>query len=77
MPPKQVFGPDKDGIKTIVEYKVDQGQKVKVTKKVRVSKKQVSTSRGVFERLNLAKFGEAVGLNAEQERTTMSMIDHH
>ena len=75
LPPKQVFGPDKDGIKTIVEYKVEQGQKVKVTKKVRVSKKQVSTSRGVFERRNLAKFGEAVGLNAEQERTTMSMTE--
>ena len=75
LPPKQVFGPDKDGIKTIVEYKVEQGQKVKVTKKVRVSKKQVSTSRGVFERRNLSKFGEAVGLNAEQERTTMSMTE--
>lgn len=75
LPPRQVFGPDKDGIKTIVEYKAENGQKIKITKKVRVSKKEMRTSKGVLERRNLAKFGEAVGLNAEQERTTMSMTE--
>jgi translation initiation factor 3 subunit G len=75
LPPKQVFGPDKDGVKTIVEYKAENGQKIKITKKVRVSKKEMRTSKGVLERRNLTKFGEAVGLNAEQERTTMSMTE--
>ena len=75
LPPPQIFGPDKDGIKTIVEYKLDNGQKTKVTKKVRVTKKEMRTSKGVLQRRNLSKFGEAVGLNAEQERTTMSMTE--
>eukprot|EP00212_Chloropicon_laureae_P008740 CAMPEP_0197497720 /NCGR_PEP_ID=MMETSP1311-20131121/53145_1 /TAXON_ID=464262 /ORGANISM="Genus nov. species nov., Strain RCC856" /LENGTH=299 /DNA_ID=CAMNT_0043043399 /DNA_START=30 /DNA_END=929 /DNA_ORIENTATION=- len=75
LPPKQIFGPDKDGIKTIVEYKAENGQKIKITKKVRVTKEKMRTSRGVLERRNLGKFGEAVGLNAEQERTTMSMTE--
>lgn len=75
LPPKQVFGPNKDGIKTVVEYKLENGQKMNVTRKVRVTKQKMRTSKGVLERRNLDKFGEAVGLNAEQERTTMSMTE--
>jgi len=75
LPPRQVFGPDKDGVKMIVEYKVENGQKMKVTKKVRISKQQIRTTKGVIERRQLKKFGEAANLNAEQERTTMALTE--
>jgi translation initiation factor 3 subunit G len=47
----------------------DQGQKVKIVKKVR--NKREKKSKKVMERRQWAKFGDAKGLGAEQEHRTM------
>jgi len=71
LPDAQIFGPDKHGIKTMIEYKVKEetGQKVKITTKLRVSKQTNNVTPSMVERRKWAKFGDAVGVSVEEERT--------
>lgn len=73
-PDKQVFGPDSKGIKTVIEHKVrDDGSKVKVTTKIRVSKKLKKVSKSVAERRKLSKFGGAKGEQANDNISVVSV----
>jgi len=55
--------PDAKGIKTIVEYGTNaQGEKVKITRKVKVVSKQVKVNKHVLERQDWEKFGDCKGL---------------
>ncbi|XP_060207926.1 uncharacterized protein LOC132635512 [Lycium barbarum] len=62
LPPKQVFGPDSNGVKKVVEYKFnDEGNKVKITTTTRIRKlANARLSKGAIERRNWPKFGDAV-----------------
>lgn len=62
LPPKQVIGPDDNGIKKVIEYKFnDEGNKVKITTTTRVRKlANARLSKRAIERRNWAKFGDAV-----------------
>lgn len=74
LPDVQVFGPDSKGIKTLIEYKFrDDGVKVKVTTKIRVSKKVKKVSKAVSERRKMPKFGEAVGQKSNDNISVVSV----
>ena len=62
LPPKEVIGPDENGIKRVIEYKFnDDGSKVKITTTTRVRKlAKARLSRRAVEHRNWAKFGDAV-----------------
>ncbi|KAL2898881.1 Eukaryotic translation initiation factor 3 subunit G [Bienertia sinuspersici] len=62
LPPKQVIGPDENGIKKVIEYKFnDDGNKVKLTTKTRVRKvAKAHLSKKAIERRSWPKFGDAV-----------------
>lgn len=62
LPPRQVIGPDANGIKKVIEYKFnDDGNKVKVTTTTRVRKlAKARFSKRAMERRGWAKFGDAV-----------------
>ncbi|KAK3422536.1 hypothetical protein EUGRSUZ_G02987 [Eucalyptus grandis] len=62
LPPRQVIGPDENGIKKVIEYKFnDDGNKVKITTTTRVRKlAKARLSKSAVERRNWAKFGDAV-----------------
>ncbi|KAM7271822.1 hypothetical protein ACFE04_031036 [Oxalis oulophora] len=61
LPPKQVIGPDNNGIKKIIEYKFnDDGHKIKMTTTVRVRKlANARLSKSALERRSWPKFGDA------------------
>ena len=64
LPPKQVIGPDKNGIKKVIEYKIkEDGTKVKITTNIQVRK--IVVNKRVVERRSWAKFGDAVPLNKD------------
>ncbi|MCL7041246.1 hypothetical protein MKW94_023314 [Papaver nudicaule] len=64
LPPTEVIGPDKKGIKKVISYKYnDEGKKVKVTTTIRVTKTVTRTGRGVEERRSWPKFGAAADGN--------------
>jgi len=53
-----VSAPDENGIKTITEYTTNQqGEKVKIVTKMKVSKKRVKVNKNVIRRRQWAKFG--------------------
>ncbi|KAL3814646.1 hypothetical protein ACJIZ3_015914 [Penstemon smallii] len=62
LPPKQVLGPDENGIKKVIEYKFnDEGNKVKITTTTRTRKlAQARLSKRAVERRSWPKFGDAV-----------------
>ncbi|XP_030534536.1 eukaryotic translation initiation factor 3 subunit G [Rhodamnia argentea] len=62
LPPRQVIGPDENGIKKVIEYKFNEdGNKVKITTTTRVRKlAKARLSKSAVERRNWAKFGDAV-----------------
>lgn len=62
LPPKQVIGPDRNGLKKIVEYKFnEEGNKVRITTTVRICKlANARLSKGAVERRSWPKFGDAV-----------------
>ncbi|KAM1899976.1 hypothetical protein ACFX15_028521 [Malus domestica] len=62
LPPKQVIGPDKNGIKKVIEYKIkEDGTKVKITTNIQVRK--IVVNKRVVERRLWAKFGDAAPVN--------------
>ncbi|KAL8093495.1 hypothetical protein AgCh_035391 [Apium graveolens] len=62
LPPKQVIGPDENGIKKVIEYKFnDDGNKIKMTSTTRVRKVgKARLSKRAVERRSWPKFGDAV-----------------
>ena len=62
LPPKQVIGPDDNGVKKVIEYKFnDDGNKVKITTTTRVRKlAKAQLSKKAIERRSWPKFGDAV-----------------
>nr|XP_043631972.1 eukaryotic translation initiation factor 3 subunit G-like [Erigeron canadensis] len=62
LPPKQIIGPDENGLKKVVEYKFDDdGNRVKVTTTTRVRKlANARLSKRAVERRSWKKFGDAV-----------------
>lgn len=59
--------PDKDGIKTVVEYTEKNGQTYKITKKMKVTVTYKRVSQAAQERKNMAQFGKAASNPPEQE----------
>jgi translation initiation factor 3 subunit G len=62
LPPRQVIGPDENGIKRVIEYKFDDdGNKVKITTTTRTRKlANTRVSKRAIERRSWPKFGDAV-----------------
>jgi len=52
--------PDKDGVKTVIEYLEKGGQTYKVTKRVKVTIIAKRTNAAIMERKSMRKFGKAV-----------------
>lgn len=74
LPPKQVIGPDENGVKKVIEYKFnDDGNKVKITTTTRVRKlANARLSKRALERRNWAKFGDAVREDVGSRLTMVS-----
>ena len=74
LPPKQVIGPDENGLKTTIEYKFnDEGNKVKITTRTRVRKlASARLNKRAMERRNWPKFGDAANEEAGSHLTMVS-----
>ncbi|KAJ6717946.1 EUKARYOTIC TRANSLATION INITIATION FACTOR 3 SUBUNIT G [Salix purpurea] len=74
LPPKQVIGPDENGIKKETEYKFnDDGNKVKITTTTRVRKlANARLSKRAVERRNWSKFGDAIHEDVGSRLTMVS-----
>ncbi|KAM5583512.1 eukaryotic translation initiation factor 3 subunit G [Rosa sericea] len=74
LPPKEVIGPNENGVKKVIEYKFnEEGKKVKITTTVRTRKvAKARLSKQAVERRSWAKFGEAVNENVGESRTLVS-----
>lgn len=71
LPPPVVVGPDAKGIKTVIEYRInDEGNRVKVTTTKRV--RMVRRSRSAIERRSWPKFGDAANEAAGSRLTMVS-----
>jgi len=80
LPATTFVGPDKNGIKTYTEYKLDEtNRKIKVTRKVKVLKKITRISPEMKERRNWSKFGHASddtpGVDPVTTQTSFEVID--
>ncbi|GLT66998.1 hypothetical protein SLA2020_393350 [Shorea laevis] len=74
LPPRQVIGPDENGIKKVIEYKFnDEGNKVKITTTTRVRKlANARLSKRAIERRSWPKFGDAVHEDVGSRLTMVS-----
>ncbi|CAI9776402.1 unnamed protein product [Fraxinus pennsylvanica] len=74
LPPKQVIGPDENGIKKVVEYKFnDEGNKVKIITTTRIRKlANARLSKRAVERRSWPKFGDAVHEDVGSRLTMVS-----
>lgn len=73
LPPRQVIGPDENGIKKVIEYKFNEaGDMVKVTSTYQVRKVCTKTSKRAIQRRSWPKFGDAVYDEASSRLTTVS-----
>lgn len=74
LPPRQVIGPDENGVKRVTEYKFgDDGYKTKITTTTRVRKlAKARLSKRAVERRNWAKFGDAVHEDVGSRLTMVS-----
>ncbi|XP_010543768.1 PREDICTED: eukaryotic translation initiation factor 3 subunit G [Tarenaya hassleriana] len=74
LPPKQVIGPDENGVKKVIEYKFnDEGNKVKITTTTRVRKlASARLNKRAVERRSWAKFGDAAREDAGNRLTMVS-----
>lgn len=62
-------GPDKDGIKTITEFRTNKmGRKVRIVRKIQITRKVVKVNKHVLARRTWVKFGDAEGKTAEHEK---------
>jgi len=60
LPPPSVVGPDKNGIKAVTSYVLDEdGKKWKIVRKIKVKKVTQVVNHDVARRKNLKKFGNA------------------
>ncbi|CAE6076322.1 unnamed protein product [Arabidopsis arenosa] len=75
LPPKQVTGPDENGLKTTIEYKFnDEGNKVKITTRTRVRKlASALLNKRAMERRNWPKFGDAANEEAGSHLVVVSL----
>jgi translation initiation factor 3 subunit G len=73
LPPRVVLGPDAGGLRTVIEYRLDDdGNKVKVTTTSRTrSLARARLSRSAVERRSWTKFGDAVKGDDGGSRFTM------
>ncbi|CAH2054063.1 unnamed protein product [Thlaspi arvense] len=74
LPPRQVIGPDENGLKTVIEYKFnDEGNKVKITTRSRVRKlASARLNKRAMERRSWTKFGDAANEDAGSRLTMVS-----
>ncbi|KAK4254920.1 hypothetical protein QN277_007993 [Acacia crassicarpa] len=74
LPPRQVIGPDENGIKKVIEYKFNEdGNKVKITTTTRTRKlANARLSKRAIERRSWAKFGDAVHEDVGSRLTMVS-----
>ncbi|KAK8487217.1 hypothetical protein V6N13_062704 [Hibiscus sabdariffa] len=74
LPPREVIGPDENGIKKVIEYKFnDEGNKVKITTTTRVRKlAKARFNKRALERRNWEKFGDAVREDVGSRLTMVS-----
>lgn len=74
LPPRQVIGPDENGIKKVIEYKFDDdGNKVKITTTTRTRKlANARLSKRAVERRSWPKFGDAVHEDVGSRLTMIS-----
>lgn len=74
LPPRQVIGPEENGIKKVIEYKFNEdGNKVKITTTTRVRKlAKARLSKRAVERRSWAKFGDAVHEDVGSRLTMVS-----
>ncbi|XVE52615.1 hypothetical protein DITRI_Ditri02bG0135900 [Diplodiscus trichospermus] len=74
LPPKEVIGPDENGIKKVIEYKFnEEGNKVKITTTTRVRKLgKARLNKRALERRNWEKFGDAVSEDVGSRLTMVS-----
>eukprot|EP00271_Cylindrocystis_brebissonii_P012122 TRINITY_DN30231_c0_g1_i1.p1 TRINITY_DN30231_c0_g1~~TRINITY_DN30231_c0_g1_i1.p1 ORF type:complete len:293 (+),score=63.52 TRINITY_DN30231_c0_g1_i1:202-1080(+) len=73
LPPPQVIGPDEKGIKIVIEWRLnEEGQRVKVTRKIRVKKQLKKLKPDVIRRRQLRKFGDAHGQSGSDNLTMVS-----
>ncbi|KAE9613411.1 putative transcription factor interactor and regulator CCHC(Zn) family [Lupinus albus] len=74
LPPKQVIGPDQNGIKKVIEYKFnDEGNKVKITTTTRTRKlANARLSKRAVERRSWPKFGDAIHEDVGSRLTMVS-----
>ncbi|XP_039821002.1 eukaryotic translation initiation factor 3 subunit G-like isoform X3 [Panicum virgatum] len=73
LPPRVVLEPDAGGLRTVIEYRLDDnGNKVKVTTTTRTrSLAHARLSKSAVERRSWAKFGDAVKGDDDGSRLTM------
>ncbi|GJN93444.1 hypothetical protein Rhopal_006500-T1 [Rhodotorula paludigena] len=72
-PPRQETT-DKDGVTTIVEYRLnDEGNKVKVTRKIKRTTVKTAVNHVVAERMGWAKFGQEKGAAAGPHAATTTV----
>ncbi|KAM7494868.1 hypothetical protein LguiB_029477 [Lonicera macranthoides] len=73
-PPKQIIGPDENGIKKVIEYKFrDDGNKVRITTPTRVRKlTKARLGKWAIERRSWPKFGNAVHEDVGSRLTMVS-----
>lgn len=65
-----------DGTKIIVEYKLnDQGQQVKVTRKIKTTVQKYKANHAIAERKRLMKFGDSKGLHAGPDSNSTTFGD--
>jgi translation initiation factor 3 subunit G len=74
LPPRQIIGPDENGVKKVIEYKFDEdGNKVKITTTTRVRKlAKAQLSKRAVERRSWPKFGDAVREDVGSRLTMVS-----
>ncbi|KAK1353996.1 Eukaryotic translation initiation factor 3 subunit G [Heracleum sosnowskyi] len=76
LPPRKVIGPDANGIKKVIEYKLNHENKlVRVSKTYRVRKFVTNARKHVVERRAWRKFGDAVDEDVGVRLTMTSVED--